>query len=196
MAMSRDGGLVRCEQSGRVLTLTLDNPARNFIGRPLILELDALLRKVERDRSVGAVVITGGHPASFITHYDVEEILAGVEPNPDMPRWLVAANLRTTGLIGRLPGGNALLTSGPLRGLTFGLATLHHLHRLYLRMNRMDKVFIAAINGHCAAGGLELALACDVRIAADADYMIGMTEPVLGFNPGGSGGQRLTRAVG
>jgi enoyl-CoA hydratase/carnithine racemase len=84
----------------------------------------------------------------------------------------------------------------PLRDFTGGLVTLHQVHRNYLRMNRMDKVFVAAINGHCAAGGLELALACDIRLAADGDYMIGMTEPVLGFNPGGGGGQRLTRAVG
>jgi enoyl-CoA hydratase len=67
---------------------------------------------------------------------------------------------------------------------------------LYLRMNGMDKVFIAAINGTAAAGGCELALACDIRIMADGDFTIGLTEPVLGFNPGGGGAQRLARAVG
>jgi enoyl-CoA hydratase/carnithine racemase len=63
-------------------------------------------------------------------------------------------------------------------------------------MNRLDKVFVAAINGNAAAGGCELALACDVRLMAEGPFTIGLTEPVLGFNPGGGGGQRLARAVG
>jgi enoyl-CoA hydratase/carnithine racemase len=178
------------------MTVVLDNPPRNFIDRRMVFELDALLRSVERDSSIGAVVLTGGHPSSFITHYDVEEILGGAESTPDSPEWAVGMSLRMIDLVGRLPGGTAALMSRPLRPFTAGLVTLLRVHRAYLRMNRMNKVFVAAINGHCAAGGCELALACDVRLAADGDFMIGMTEPVLGFNPGGSGGQRLTRAVG
>jgi enoyl-CoA hydratase len=188
--------VVRTQRAGRVMTVTLANPPRNFMNRQMVAELDALLRDLERDRGIGAVVLTGGHPASFVTHYDVDEILGGAEKTPDAPQWAVAAALRTVGLLTRLPGGTAALMSRPLEPFVGGLVTLQHVHRAYLRMNRMDKVFIAAINGHCAAGGCELALACDVRIAADGDFMIGMTEPVLGFNPGGGGAQRLTRAVG
>jgi len=196
MSARRAGSLLRTERDGRVLTVALDNPPRNFIGRELVGELDALLRRVGRDRSIGAVVLTGAHPASFITHFDVDEILAGTQRTPDAPRAVIDAWVRLTGLITRVPIGRRLLLASALRPFTRGVVTLHDTHRLYLRMSRIDKVLIAAINGHCAAGGLELALACDVRIAAEGDYMIGMTEPVLGFNPGGGGGQRLTRAVG
>ena len=54
---------------------------------------------------------------------------------------------------------------------------------------------IAAIRGHCFGGGLELALACDIRIAS-ADSRLGLTEVDLAIIPGGGGTQRLPRVVG
>src|ERR671932_565803 len=102
------------------------------------------------------------------------------------------AGLRMVGALDRLPGTGRLLRNR----YAIGLLALRRTQDVYLTMNRMDKVFVAAINGMAAAGGCELALACDVRLMADGDFAIGMTEPVLGFNPGGGGGQRLTRAVG
>lgn len=188
---------VRTEREGRVMTVTLDNPPRNFLNRQMVGELDELTRALQRDPTIGAVVITGGHPRSFITHYDVAEILAGANVTPDLPPAVLGAALRAVGAIARVPGGvNALTRSRVVRRNVAGLLTLWRVHQVYLRMNRMDKVFIAAINGNAAAGGCELALACDVRLMADGDFTIGLTEPVLGFNPGGGGGQRLTRAVG
>jgi enoyl-CoA hydratase len=183
---------VHTEQQGRVLTATLDNPPRQLQDRALTFELDRLTKALERDRSVGAVVITGAHPRSFLTHYDVAEILAGAEITPDLPPAVFGAALRVVGAIDAAPGGARVLTNR----YTVGLLSLRRVHQLYLRMNRMDKVFIAAINGTVAAGGCELALACDIRLMADGDFTIGLTEPVLGFNPGGGGGQRLARAVG
>jgi enoyl-CoA hydratase len=179
-------------QDGRVLTVTLDNPPRQLQDRALNFELERLTRALERDRSVGAVVLTGAHPRSFLTHYDVAEILAGAEITPDLSPIAFGASLRVVGAIDRLPGGARLLNNR----YTAGLLSLRRVHQLYLRMNRMDKVFIAAINGTAAAGGCELALACDIRLMADGDFTIGLTEPVLGFNPGGGGGQRLARAIG
>lgn len=59
----------------------------------------------------------------------------------------------------------------------------------------VDKPIIAAINGHCLAGGLELALACDLRIAAE-HATFGLPEVTLGIIPGAGGTQRLPRLVG
>lgn len=56
------------------------------------------------------------------------------------------------------------------------------------------KPIIAAINGHCLAGGLEIALACDIRIAAE-NATFGLTEVSRGIIPGAGGTQRLPRLI-
>src|SRR5438105_9703934 len=58
------------------------------------------------------------------------------------------------------------------------------------------KVVVAAINGHCLGGGLEMALCCDFRIAAEGSYRLGLPEVTLGLLPGTGGTQRLPRLIG
>ena len=58
------------------------------------------------------------------------------------------------------------------------------------------KVVVAAINGHCLGGGLEIALCCDFRVAAEGSYRIGLPEVTLGLLPGTGGTQRLPRLIG
>jgi enoyl-CoA hydratase len=65
-----------------------------------------------------------------------------------------------------------------------------------MRMRSIPKVFIAAINGHCMGGGLELAMACDLRFAAAGEWRFGMPEIKLGVIPGEGGSQLLGRIVG
>jgi enoyl-CoA hydratase/carnithine racemase len=62
-------------------------------------------------------------------------------------------------------------------------------------MDRCPQPIVAAIRGHCFGGGLELALACDIRVAAD-DARLGLTEIDLAIIPGGGGTQRLPRLIG
>src|SRR5919198_5625510 len=52
------------------------------------------------------------------------------------------------------------------------------------------KVVVAAINGHCLGGGLEIALCCDFRVAAEGSYRIGLPEVTLGLLPGTGGAPR------
>jgi enoyl-CoA hydratase/carnithine racemase len=69
------------------------------------------------------------------------------------------------------------------------------IQRLYARIEALPQVTLAEIGGAALGGGFELALSCDLRIAA-AEAKLGLPEVKLGLIPGGGGTQRLTRLVG
>jgi enoyl-CoA hydratase/carnithine racemase len=69
-------------------------------------------------------------------------------------------------------------------------------HEAFRKLENTPMVFIAAIAGHCLGGGFELALACDLRFAAEGSYQVGLPETNLGLFPGSGGTQRLPRLVG
>ena len=69
------------------------------------------------------------------------------------------------------------------------------IQRLADTIDAFPKPIIVAIHGFCMGGGLEIAMACDIRIAAE-DARIGLPEIRLGLLPGGGGTQRLPRFVG
>ena len=71
-----------------------------------------------------------------------------------------------------------------------------HANETLSRLEQTPKLTIAAINGHCVGGGLEYAMACDIRIARKDAGTTGLPEVTLGVLPGTGGTQRLCRLVG
>ena len=70
-----------------------------------------------------------------------------------------------------------------------------HANETLTRLEQTPKIVIAALNGHTVGGGLEIALACDIRIARRNGGQIGLPEVNLGVLPGTGGTQRLARAL-
>ena len=71
-----------------------------------------------------------------------------------------------------------------------------HANETLMRLEQTPKLVIAALNGHTVGGGLEVALAADIRIAKKDAGRIGLPEVALGVLPGTGGTQRLARLVG
>jgi enoyl-CoA hydratase/carnithine racemase len=71
-----------------------------------------------------------------------------------------------------------------------------HANETLSRLEQTPKLVIAAVNGHCVGGGLEVALAADIRVARRGAGRMGLPEVTLGVLPGTGGTQRLARAVG
>jgi enoyl-CoA hydratase/carnithine racemase len=69
-------------------------------------------------------------------------------------------------------------------------------HQVLDRFAAEAPLFVAAIAGHALGGGYEIALACDIRVAAEGRYRIGLPEATLGLLPGTGGTQRLPRLIG
>ena len=187
---------LRIEQRGRVLQVLLDNPPANFLTTAVMQELADLLEDLEQRQDIGAVILSGAADGVFLTHFDVDEIEHAVAPITfSMPAWLSRLLLESESLLRHLPGARKLLR----RTLLAGVVDMNLFHEVTAHMRRMDKVFIAAINGLALGGGCELALACDLRLMAEDDQVerfLGQPEVLIGLIPGGGGTQMLARSLG
>lgn len=149
-----------------VAVVTLGSEKRIFFDPEMSDALFEALGALAQDEAVRAVVVTGGAPGYFVRHYSVAALIATGE---------------------RLKGQD-WPENTPYQAGSFDKAmTL---------VESMDKPVIAAISGSAMGGGFEFTLACDIRIAQEGDFQIGLPEINVGILPGGGGTQRLPRTIG
>jgi enoyl-CoA hydratase len=184
---------LKVEQEDRVLTVRFCDPPYNYMTARMQKDLDALTAAVDADVSVGAVVLTGGVPNRYITHFDIAEILAAAQRvgRPLSDQALLNL-MRGVNIVGAVAGGEQALERTPLSQFL----SVPRFNQVVLRIMRSPAVYIAAIGGPCGGGGLEMSVCFDVRLAADAEsvgfilpeLLIGLTTTV--------GGQRLAQLIG
>ncbi len=149
-----------------VITITLPD---EFMTDVTVAELNAVTAELDRDKSCHAMVFTGGRDGVFIRHFSVMALEA------------LSDQLRE-------------------RDLVFSDKKLLEKDReidvLFRRLATTPKITIAAINGFAMGGGFEFCLSCDLRIAQNGEYHLGLPEAKLGILPGAGGTQKLSRLVG
>ena len=150
------------------------------------------LVKVEKDGGV-AVFTLDDPPANTYTHEMMKQIDAATIDARFDPEVSVIV-IRGAGDKFFCAGANIdmLQKSDPTWKYYFCL----HANETLSRLEHTPKLVIAALNGHTVGGGLEVAMAADIRIARKGAGKVGLPEVTLGVLPGTGGTQRLTRLVG
>src|SRR3984893_7084863 len=152
----------------RIAVITLGSHKRIYFDAEMGDALTAALDGYAGDSNIRAVVLTGGAPGYFARHFSITSLLQLGEP------------LRTSG---REWPDNTTYNAG-------------FFDKAMALCESMPKPVVAAISGTCLAGAFEFALSCDLRIAEEGDYLIGLPETNLGLVPGAGGTQRLPRTIG
>jgi len=140
----------------------------------------------------GAALVTVNRPEArnSISDAVIREMYAALEA--------ARADASVGALILTGAGDEALVSGADIRAIAArrrreALAGLNN--RLFAAIEAFEKPTIAAVNGYALGGGLELALACDIRVAA-AGARFGLPEVKLGIIPAAGGTQRLPRVIG
>jgi enoyl-CoA hydratase/carnithine racemase len=188
----RADGHIDVENHGAVLVARIDGGPHALFDAALTKQLKELVDRADRDPNIHAVVFTGTHPDRFLSHSDVTWLQQGGVGFPPINTRIAGIVSRMARLINKVPIVRTL--AGMTRLKT--LLQLDSFHATFLKMNASGTIFVAALNGSALAVGAEFAWACDFRIMADGDFVIGLSEVLLALTPGGGGSQRLPRLIG
>lgn len=121
---------------------------------------------------------------------DLEQVVDTLEQNA--PKGLIIASSKPSGFL----AGADISEFTKLKTREEVMGALQRGQKLFLRIERLTCTTVAAIHGHCMGGGTELALACDYRVADEAnECKIGLPEVKLGIHPGYGGAVRLPRLI-
>src|SRR6266536_1955177 len=155
---------------------------------------EAPVVSVSRDRDGVALIHLNRPPANSYDRAFLDDLNAAV----DQVRWNgdIHAAVLMSDLAPRFFSAGADVANFVASTQQQRVMTVLHAHEILLKIERTPKVFVAAISGHALGGGLEIALACDFRFAAEGEYRIGVPEVSLGLLPGNGGTQRLQRLIG
>ena len=201
---------LKLRQVNATLWVEIVNPPVNFSTTSLEEELFFLVRDVELDPAIRVFILTGGIEDTYIRHFSNPEL---VQLTPDIRKLLLDrvfaskiagrvfafSTTLTNWLMDWIPGLERIILK--LLKASSGYSSAFYLwfmmHRLYLAIERMNKITIAAINGSANGGGAEMSTCFDFRFMInDRDFTIGQLEVLLGILPGGGGTQRWPRIIG
>jgi enoyl-CoA hydratase/carnithine racemase len=183
---------IHTESRGSVIVAHIDGGPHALLYQDFVKQLKDLVDRADKDPGIRAVVFTGTHPERFLSHSDVVWLQEGGVGFPPISVGIAGLTSRMARLINRIPIVRNIAGMTKLKTLL----QLDSMHASFLKMNKSGVIYIAALNGSALAIGAELALACDIRIMAEGDYVFGLTEVLLRLTPGGGGSQRLPRLIG
>lgn len=201
---------LKTRKVGPSLWVEICSPPVNFLTTEITEELFNLIKDVEKDTSIRVFILTGGVEDNYIMHFSIPE-LAKISPGNEKLKMNRLIKYRLGSLILKylVTFNNWLMDYSPwyedlslkqTKSLINYSPTLFlwlQMHRLYLAIERMNKITIAAINGPCNGGGTEISACFDFRfMIGDQGFTIGQPECLIGIIPGGGNTQRLPRLIG
>src|ERR1700747_1227520 len=151
-----------------IAVIPLGSAKRIYFDAEMGDMLTEKLQEFAGDPNIRVVILTGGAPGYFNRHFSIPALIEFAEA--------VRASRRECPDKATYHGG--------------------FFDKAMALCESMPKPVIAAISGTALAGAFEFALACDLRVAEDGDYLLGLPEVNLGLLPGAGGTQRLPRAIG